>query len=401
MEKRVTAACPSCGHHGARSFYGISGAPVHSVLLFASREEALSYPRADVTLAFCSVCGFIWNTAYTGEHIEYSDRYEETQGYSAAFQEFHRALAQRLIDRFELRGKTILEIGCGKRGEFLHLLCDLGDNRGLGFDPVYAPDRDPLADRTNTRFHREFYTEAHRSLAADFVCCKMTLEHVDRPYDFVHMVRTAIGDASDTVVFFQIPEMRTILERRAFWDVYYEHCSYFTSCSLARLFEAAEFTVLDVWLGYGDQYLMIAARPNGTHAAPRRSAEERDRIARHAASFAVRVRQSGERWRRWLERQKRSGRRIVLWGGGSKAVAFLTTLRIDGEIDYVVDINPHRQGTYLPGTADEIVGPEFLTSYRPDCVVVMNPLYRDEIRRELEHRDLRPTVRSVEEPPGD
>jgi hypothetical protein len=56
----------------------------------------------------------------------------------------------------------------------------------------------------------------------------------------------------------------------------------------------------------------------------------------------------------------RDGKRIVLWGSGSKAVAFLTSLKLSNEIEYVVDINPYRHGRYLPGTGHEIVYLEFV-----------------------------------------
>ena len=58
---------------------------------------------------------------------------------------------------------------------------------------------------------------------------------------------------------------------------------------------------------------------------------------------------------------------------------------LKGSIDYVVDINPHRQGNYMAKTGQEIVGPGFLREYKPDVVIVMNPIYRDEIAAEM-HR---------------
>jgi hypothetical protein len=49
-----------------------------------------------------------------------------------------------------------------------------------------------------------------------------------------------------------------------------------------------------------------------------------------------------------------------------------------------VDINPYKHGTYMAGTGQEIVGPEFLRAYRPDVVIVMNPIYCNEIQRDLD-----------------
>ena len=90
-----------------------------------------------------------------------------------------------------------------------------------------------------------------------------------------------------------------------------------------------------------------------------------------------------------------NNQRVVLWGGGSKAVAFLTTLGIRDEIQYAVDINPHKHGAYLAGTGQEVVAPAFLRSYRPDLVIIMNPVYVDEITRDLAAMGLQPEIVAV------
>jgi hypothetical protein len=91
----------------------------------------------------------------------------------------------------------------------------------------------------------------------------------------------------------------------------------------------------------------------------------------------------------WQERLRDYGERnlrAVVWGSGSKGVAFLTTVDLERSIEYVVDINPHRQGNYMAKTGQEIVGPGFLHGYKPDVVIVMNPIYRDEIAAEMQRQ---------------
>jgi SAM-dependent methyltransferase len=360
--------------------YETRSIPVHSTLLLSTRDEAMTLSRGDLALGFCGACGFLFNRAYSDEHTEYSSRYEETQGFSRTFVEFHTDLANRLIQRFDLHGKRILEIGCGK-GEFLNLLCGMGGNTGIGFDPVYVPERDTSGLGDRVTFVRELYSEEYAHEKADFVCCKMTLEHIAEPLQFVSMVRRALEGSPDTAVFFQVPDMLRILRERAFWDVYYEHCSYFTAGSLRALFLRAGFAVDDVWSEYGNQVLMIAARP----ASPVQAAAGEDVASTLALTrtFAAEVDRTIGQWRSRLLACQTAGRSIVIWGAGSKGVAFLT--KLGGEIDvrYAVDVNPYKHGTYLAGTGQEIVGPAFLAAYRPGLVVVMNPVYVNEISEEL------------------
>ena len=78
-----------------------------------------------------------------------------------------------------------------------------------------------------------------------------------------------------------------------------------------------------------------------------------------------------------------TGKKVVIWGGGSKSVGFLTQFDDIGLIDHVVDINPHMQGNYIPGIGKQYVGPEFLREYKPDVVILMNSVYTSEVRKML------------------
>jgi SAM-dependent methyltransferase len=365
-------------------FYAVKDIPVHSCLLMPSRQEALDYPKGDLQLGFCRACGFIANVLFDHRLHEYSSRYEETQGFSSRFNAFARGLARRLIERYDLHGKDILEIGCGK-GEFLVLLCQLGDNRGIGIDPSYIPGRLPDEAVAPIAFIADFYSEKYAHLTADFVCCRHTLEHIQPTAEFVRMVRRTLGNRRETIVFFEVPDVSRVLQEQAFWDIYYEHCSYFSLGSLARLFRVCGFEVLDLAKDFDDQYLLIEARPsNGTPGPVFKMEHDLEDLAQDIRQFQEAYPRQLAQWRDRLQRCKAQGQRVVIWGSGSKAVAYLTTLGIRDEIVYVVDINPYKHGMFLAGTGHEIVPPTFLKDYRPDVVIVMNPIYCDEIRRDLD-----------------
>ena len=388
--------CPSCGGHDVDAFYGVDRVPTNSVLLLESADEARNIGRGDIRLAFCRGCGHIHNAAFDPRLTEYSGRYESTQGYSSTFNAFHRRLADDMVERFDLHGKKIIEIGCGN-GEFLVLLCEAGANAGLGFDPAFLPGRVPIADDTQVEFVADFYSDRYGDRQADFVTCKMTLEHIIDTGHFIGTVRDAIGERLDTLVCFQVPNARYVVGEQAFWDVYYEHCSYFSHGSLARLFRQQRFDVFDLWTDYDDQYLMVAARPTAEPTSPSLDVEDdlaavADEVARFAAEVPGRV--AG--WQQELAAWRDAGRRVFLWGGGSKGVAFLTTLGLTDEIAGVIDINPNKAGTFMAGTGHEIMTPDALPGLQPDVVIVMNPVYMDEIAADLRARGLAPELRPVE-----
>ena len=389
----LTGICPSCWAPGMEIFHQVEAVPSNSCILLDSREEALAYPLGAIRLGFCPSCGFISNLAFNSRLTEYSARYEETQGFSPTFNRFHRALAERLIDRYDLHDKDIIEIGCGK-GEFLMLLCEHGGNRGIGFDPGVHTGRiqGPVAERV--RVIADFYTERYTAVQGDFIACKMTLEHIHPVGEFVAQVRRAIGDRLGTPVFFQIPESVRILRDCAFEDIYYEHCSYFTPGSLSRLFRRQGFEVLSLDTEYEGQYLTLEARAAVQPVSQPPLPEEEDmaEVAGLVASFPARLATKRAEWAERLRQYRRAGHKVVLWGAGSKAAAFLATLDADAVVSHGVDINPYRQGHFLPGSGLPIVAPAFLTKYRPDVVIIMNAIYRDEIASNLFKLGLAPEI---------
>jgi len=387
--------CPCCNSRATDVFYTIENIPVHSCLLMSNRKDALGYPRGDLRMGFCRGCGFIYNTAFDPGVHDYCDRYEETQEFSACFNTFAKSLAQKLIDQYDLRDKKILEIGCGK-GQFLTLLCQLGHNQGTGIDPSYIPERRVSDTNKRIKFIKDFYSEKYCDIEADFICCRHTLEHIGPTGKFLQMLRKAVGDRKDTVIFFEVPDILRVLREGAFWDIYYEHCSYFSLGSLSRLFEAAGFEIVQLELDYDDQYILLAARPiEKTGNTIAKSADDLDGPAKAVNSFAEICSYQIKNWQNCIEDIISRGRRIVLWGSGSKAVGFLTTIGLSNQIEYVVDINPHKHGKFLPGCGRQIVSPEFLTDYMPDYVIAMNPIYCAEIQNDLDRLGVKAELLAV------
>jgi SAM-dependent methyltransferase len=384
--------CPSCDERALEAFYELPRVPVNSCILMGTREEALTYPRGDLRLAWCTACGFVTNTRFD-PGLEYSSRYEETQAFSGTFNAFARRLAHDLTTRHHVRGRTVLEIGCGK-GEFLVSLCEAGNNRGIGIDPGYRPER--TQTDAKVEFIRDFYKEEHGALNADVIVCRHTLEHIAEPRKLIRSLRRSIGDREDVLVFFEVPDVLRVLQEGAFWDLYHEHCSYFTPGAMARLFRAEGFEVEELELAYADQYVLLIARPAARATTARLPLEDDLEATREAVrAFGQTCTRQLEAFRGQVRAASTRGERTVLWGSGSKGVAFLTTLGEDLPVECVVDINPYRQGRFMPGTGHPIVAPEELQGVRPDHVIVMNPIYLHEVGRDLARLSLTPRLRAA------
>ncbi len=385
----VHTNCPSCDSEHIESFFTIKNAPIYSIVTVKSKEEALAVPRKDIELGFCHDCGFIFNRLFDTTINYFTGGYEDQQGFSNTFMNYLTGISEELIEKYDLKGKTALEIGCGK-GDFINLLTELTGGKGIGIDPAYVEGRQ---NNPNLKFYKEFYAKRHGSLPADIICCRHTLEHIHGTEEFLRLLRSSLGNKTESVVFFEIPQIKRILEIPAFWDIYYEHCTYFSPGSLARVFRKTGFEILDLKLVYDDQYVLIEAKPSLTRSHRKFEIEESVEDLKELVDiFTVKITEQLDGWRQKLKALKKAGKKTVVWGGGSKSVGFLTNFADLELIEYVVDINPHMEGNFIPGIGKMYVQPNFLTDYQPDAVIIMNGIYKEEITKTLNEMGVYPEI---------
>jgi SAM-dependent methyltransferase len=394
--KTVEGVCRSCGNRELAEFYRVDNIPVNSCLVVDTPEAGRTFPRGDLRVAMCTACGYITNTAFQIERLTYDSSYEETQTFSATFNSFQDNLIARLLARHDLWGKTVIDIGCGK-GDFLARMAELGDVRGIGIDPTAIQERLTGKAARNVRFINEFYGPEHGSIEADLIICRHALEHIPDVSGFLRTIREAVGTRS-TPIFFELPESLRVLHETAYWDIYFEHCGYFTPGSLARAFEHAGFRVTDVRLGYDEQYLMLESAVGSSEHSYAATLDRVEDIGHDVDVFEQSVGEKLGAWRNYFDEAARSGKRVAVWGSGSKCVAFMTTLGVDSEIACVTDVNPYRHGKYLVGTGKPIVPPKDLCEIQPDEVIVMNPIYRAEVAAVLDSLGVGARVITAEAP---
>ena len=371
-------ACPVCHGEVLSRFLRQLEVPVNCSALCATADQAQSVPRGDIELAFCPECGMVFNAAFEPRLLAYDASYENSLRFSPAFCEYADSLASRLVEEYSLRGKDIVEIGCGD-GEFLRRICLEGGNSGMGFDPSLVGE--PSAP--NVTFVKRSYDELASNTSADFICSRHVLEHIQQPRSLLLSVHRALSSRPGSAAYFEVPDAMAVLDGPATWDINYPHCSYFTSVSLKRLLESCGFGVLKVSNAFGRQFLSVEAAPRPSTArvlASPRILEVR-KLARIVERFSLHFREAVEQWARFLEYAHAEGRRVVLWGAGAKAVTFLNSIPGAQRLTAVVDLNPRKQGCFVPGTAHEVLAPARLASVGPDVIISLNPVYEQEIRR--------------------
>ncbi len=321
----------------------------------------------------CRTCGHIFNASFDKNKLQYGPEYENSQGYSPLFRQYLHTLALRLISTHPLREKQILEIGCGQ-GEFLQLLCTLGQNTGRGIDPGYRPIRLRDGDK-DIQYVTETFDPDHTVLPQNgLICFRHVLEHLDRPGDFLRRIGERLRPGAGTVLYCEVPNAEFMIRENRIWDLLYEHCSYFVRKSLVHIFSRAGFRILNIREDFGGQFLCCEAVVSSGSEHPIHSSVSESVLSMFSETLEDRISQ----WQARAGRAHLRGERIGLWGAGTKGVMLANQIPL-ANLECLIDINPRKQGKFVACAGHAIIAPLSLRHAALDRIFITNPTYHNEI----------------------
>jgi len=383
--------CIVCDSPNVFRFAEIPSVPIDTNRLWASRADARAAPKARISLAHCNNCGHVFNCNYNDDLVDYELDYENSQIFSPLYRRYVEELSDMLIAKHDLHHKHIVEIGGGK-GEFLRIICDRGNNLGVSIGPSYRPKSNDDVPR-NVRFITDYYTTKYIDEPADIIICRHVLEHFWEVRGLITTVRAVVDEHRDVVVYVEVPNGDFILQERAFWEFHYQHVSYFTKTSLIKLFIECGFKAFEVQENFEGQFFGIQAYAAAHDVASNQNTREdgEQMTAASCRAFGIAFRARVVSWQDQLELLRANGQRVFAWGAGAKAVTFLNMVDPAGDgISHIVDVNPRKTGWFVPGSGQKIVEPNALRELRPDVLILMNAIYRDEIRSAVRALGLNP-----------
>jgi cyclopropane fatty-acyl-phospholipid synthase-like methyltransferase len=320
----------------------------------------------------------VFNATFDPAIIPYDENYENRQHHSPTFTAHLERLAGRLIESNGLQSGRILEVGCGK-GDFLRLLCREAKAAGVGYDTSFEPGAEPHGE--HLQFHARYVSAADVSQPFDAVICRHVVEHVSEIGAFLTEMAAIARAAGDPVVVLETPRFEWIVEHTCLWDVFYEHCNYFSMPTLAYLCRKVGFRVVRHRSAFGAQYQVLELR------LARRRINLRPVGIPFGASLKSFGNQASTALRKLSGRidSARGGKDWALWGAGAKGVALVNQLPGPGP-KFVVDVNPAKQGGVLPGTKIPIVADSFPGIDHLGLILIANPNYASEICAVLSQR---------------
>jgi SAM-dependent methyltransferase len=227
---------------------------------------------------------------------------------------------------------------------------------------------------------------------ADLLIGNNVLAHVPDLNDFVRGLRTLLKPHG--VITMEFPHVMRLIAENQFDTIYHEHFSYFSFCTVEKVFQRHGLILFDVEeLPTHGGSLRIYARHEADHTKPIESRvgalQDREEQAglktlEGYLSFAEKVHQTKRQLLSFLIETKEKGKSIVGYGAPAKGNTLLNYCGIRTDfIDYTVDRSPHKQGLYLPGTHIPIEEPDAIRRTKPDYVFILPWNLKDEIMQQM------------------
>jgi hypothetical protein len=342
-----------------RELYRAEQLPVFQNRMYRSEEAAKNCVKGDVVLVQDLETGLMYNQAFKPELMQYDSDYHNEQELSAVFRRHLQNVSEVIQKHFQ--NFSLIEVGCGK-GYFLEHLQRMGF-KITGLDPTY--------EGSNPCVKNEYFSP-ESGFCAEGIVLRHVLEHVQDPVGFLSRIRES--NRGSGKIYIEVPCFDWICDRRAWFDIFYEHVNYFRLSDFHRMFGM----VYEAGHTFNGQYLYVVAdlatiRVPGGNKADRIYLPEGflDTVNIYATQLGAEQKQS------------------AIWGGASKGVLFALFIQRAGvTVNMVIDINPAKQGKFLAATGLQVRSPdEAMRRLPPGAnVFVMNSNYANEIRERTEDK---------------
>lgn len=363
--------CLLCGSTDVKVAFHLPGASrLSQKLLTADELKHGGDDRIAVDLYSCNACDMVQVDPSTlRQPSDYWVNYLNSRAATELYVEYDRHLADTLVNRYKLKGKTCIEVGCGD-GYFSNELM----KRGVSVTAIEPSSRACkvaaakygvktinayLDDQITTRVSEKF----------DSFVCKQVMDLLEGANDLLRNLGSILKPGAIGLI--DVPSLtKTLLDKR-YYSVIPDRVGYYSASTLTKILERNHFHVFEVFHGAEDEYVGAYAIYEG----------EKNGLLN---SFGDDFEQFNEAFQGLLRKYRSQGKTVAGWGAGAKGVTVFAFTGVGPEdIQFVVDRDANRWGMYLPGSALPVVSPDEIKSRKPDAVIITAAMFYKEIVRDL------------------
>jgi SAM-dependent methyltransferase len=409
------SACRLCGAPLEHVVADLGVSPVSNDFLRAEDLGRME-PFYPLCALVCAQCKLVQLEAFEPAERIFSDDYAYFSSYSTGWLEHARRYTDATVERFGLDATSkVVEIASND-GYLLQYFVARGIPV-LGVEPTANTAAVAIEKGIPTEirfFGRDAANDLRADHAADLLIANNVLAHVPDLNDFVEGLSLLL--APEGVLTIEFPHLLRLIDEAQFDTIYHEHYSYFSLLTATRALERHGLAIFDVeeipthggslriyaghaaeaptrqneWsrseppvVSYLGAPLLGDPGERVLELQERERAAGLDDLATYTA-FAERVRREKREIVRFFIEQKEAGVSIAGYGAPAKGNTLLNYCGIGRDfIDYTVDLSPHKQGRFLPGTRIPIREPDEIRRTQPELVFILPWNLRDEVMEQL------------------
>lgn len=321
---------------------------------FLDENELLNDKSVTLNICQCSKCGLV---QLDNEAVPYYKDVIRATAYSSEMKEFRLKQFSNFIDKFNLKEKKVIEIGCGK-GEYLELMSkfvkqcygiehstksvDIATKKGLNVFQGYLEDK--------------HYTIDNSPYDAFFIMS--FLEHIPNLNSFLEAIYNNLSDGAVGLV--EVPNFDMIIKNNLFSEFISDHLYYFTVETLRRVLELNGFEIIEIRSVWYD-YIISAI------------VKKREKI--DLSNFTNIQNNLKISFNNLLKQYTK----VAVWGAGHQSLALISLMNIKDKIEFIIDSAPFKQGLYTPATHLKIYPPDKLINSNIEAIIVIAGSYNEEV----------------------
>lgn len=317
----------------------------------------------DLAVCQCASCGLVQLNTHPVSY--YKDVIRATS-FSEEMKKFRLRQFHDFILHYNLKGKKIIEIGCG-RGEYLSIM-DKCNVQAYGIE--HRQSSVLQCKKNNLNVIQGFLPHNIPLLKEspfDAFYFLNFLEHLPQPNATLNGILNIITD--DAVGLIEVPNFDMILRDNLFSEFTSDHLFYFTKETLTGTITHCGFDVLEcnpIWYNY-----ILSA------VVKKRQKLNLSRFFKYQTNLTREINTYIDHFR---------PKKVAIWGAGHQALAILALTKISNKISYVIDSARFKQGKYTPATHLPIVPADMLDKNPPDAVIIAAGGYSDEVANVLQKK---------------
>jgi hypothetical protein len=384
--------CRGCSELLSLTFLDLGSSPIANDLITPENLNSpeIHYPLHAMT---CAACALVQLPEVTQRESLFRSDYVYFSSYSTSWLAHAKDYVSLMTSRMNLGIEDLVVEVASNDGYLLQYFAEAGI-QVLGVEPASGVAEVAIAKGIPTIidfFGEEIARQLAEKTKPRLMLGNNVLAHVPNIHDFIEAFSLLIDD--DGLITFEFPHLLNLLRDNQFDTIYHEHYSYLSVTALKPIFERHGLKIVDVekLSTHGGSIRIFVAKSESiwetqdvVNATMDEESESDPRDRAVLTSLQERTLKTKLDLVAELVKYRKEGIRVAAYGAAAKGNTLLNYSGIDSDlIEYVVDLNPHKQGSFLPGSRIPIVSDKVLNENPPDVLLVLPWNIIDEVKLQL------------------